>query len=79
MKIVVGHKVLNLEELTTIASYDCGLSEVVVDSQLSAELSTAAAADKGDRKPFESGKDLEGTPIIMTKAQNRAALLVKLV
>lgn len=42
MKIVVGHKVVNLEELTYVASLGKDLAEVIVDSQLYADLSTAA-------------------------------------
>jgi hypothetical protein len=41
MKIVIGHKVLNLEELTYVAFLGKDLAEVVIDSQLYAELSTA--------------------------------------
>jgi len=42
MKIVIGHKVLNLEELTNVACLGKDLAEVIVDSQLYADLATAA-------------------------------------
>lgn len=48
MKIVIGHKILNLEELYQISQItDSGpLAEVVVDSQIRAELSKADPKDK---------------------------------
>ena len=66
MKIVVGHKVLNLEELTNVACFDGGMSEVIVDSQLYADLSTAPPqqAEKPSLKPLQ---DLEGKTIELTK------------
>jgi len=42
MKIVIGHKVLNLEELTYVAYLGKDLAEVIVDSQLYAELAQQA-------------------------------------
>lgn len=42
MKITIGHKVLNLEELFNVAYLGSEQAEVVIDSQLSAELSTEA-------------------------------------
>lgn len=42
MKIVIGHKVLNLEELTNVACLGKDLAEVIVDSQLYAELAAQA-------------------------------------
>lgn len=42
MKIVIGHKVLNLEELSNVSYLGKDLAEVIVDSQLYADLSTAA-------------------------------------
>lgn len=32
MKIVIGHKVLNLEELTNVANLGVDLAEVIIDS-----------------------------------------------
>ena len=48
MKIVIGHKVLNLEELASVACLGKDLAEVVVDSQLYADLSTAAPSKTVD-------------------------------
>jgi hypothetical protein len=79
MKIVVGHKVLNIEEITNIGFFDKGFSEVVVDSQLYAELSTAASAQQDQKVVFKPQGDSEGTLIQLTKEQVRASLLVKLV
>ena len=46
MKITVGHKVLNLEELFQIAAIGAPQAEVAIDAQLYAELSTAPPKDK---------------------------------
>jgi hypothetical protein len=46
MKIPIGHKVLNLEELYQISCLGADQAQVVIDSQLYAELSTAAPKDK---------------------------------
>lgn len=37
-KIVIGHKVLNLDELCRVSFLDGQLAEVIVDSQLYADL-----------------------------------------
>lgn len=42
MKIVVGHKVLNLEELFNVSCLGSTQTEVVVDSQLYADLNKQA-------------------------------------
>lgn len=80
MKIVIGHKVLNLEELSNVAYLGRDLAEVIVDSQLYAELSTAAlqkVAEPQFKPIFDDGS--ESTPVLLTRQQVRAALLVKLV
>ena len=78
-KIVIGHKILNLEELFTISTYDStqpGLKvEVVVDSQLYSDLSTARSKETSlvrDYRDFECAQNLN-------KSEARAILLVKLV
>ena len=76
-KIVIGHKVLNLEELYNTSCIGSALGiEVVVDSQLYAELSTQPGK-------IESAKFAElaeaDKSIKFTKHQIRAILLVKLV
>ena len=68
MKIVVGHKVLNLEELTTVATFDGGHSQVIVDSQLYAELGKTAPTQQGERKPFTGPKDSEEKEIVLSKS-----------
>ena len=77
MKIVVGHKVLNLEELTHVSHLGKDLAEVVVDSQLYAELSTAPLQKAAD--PQFSQLSDNDTPLVLSKTQIRAALLAKLV
>lgn len=77
MKIVIGHKVLNLEELTNVAFLGKDLAEVVVDSQLYAELATQAPQKTVDPS-FNAVVDEEAT-LLLTKNQIRAVLLVKLV
>ncbi len=77
MKIVIGHKVLNLEELTNVAYLGKDLAEVIVDSQLYAELATAAPA-KTVPPTFNAVID-DGAPLLLSRDQIRAALLVKLV
>ena len=72
MKIVIGHKVLNLEELYNVSYLDFNKAEVVVDNQLHAELSTAAAA--GNPKPFAASGLVN-----LYRPQLRAVLLVKIV
>jgi len=80
MKIVIGHKVLNLEELTNVAFLGKDLAEVVVDSQLYAELATQAPQKTVDPS-FNAMVDEEdgSSALLLTKNQIRAALLVKLV
>ena len=78
MKIVIGHKVLNLEELTDVAYLGRDLAEVVVDSQLYADLATAAPA-KCAEPTFSSLVDESNATILLSRQQFRAALLVKLV
>ena len=72
MKVVIGHKVLNLEELYNVSYLDFNKAEVVVDNQLHAELSTAAAS--GNPKPFT----VSGLATLH-RPQLRAVLLVKVV
>ena len=78
MKIVIGHKVLNLEEITNVANLGVDLAEVIVDSQLYAELATQAPPKTIDAPQFNSIMN-EGAKQMLTKAQFRAAILVKLV
>lgn len=73
MKIPIGHKVLNLEELYQVAYLGSSQVEVVVDNQLAAELSTAASKDK-TMKPF-----LALSKVNLSNEALRAVLLVKLV
>jgi len=78
-KVVIGHKVLNLEELYNVSCLGSAHQvEVVVDSQLYAELSKAPAKADAAGKKFEAlteaGQDAKFTP-----SQIRAILLVKLV
>ena len=77
MKIQIGHKVLNLEELYLVSYLGAPQAELVIDSQLYAELSTAAAKDK-ETKPFEALKDGE-VELKFNYNQIRAILLAKLV
>ena len=53
MKVVIGHKVLNLEELTNV-SFLGGDAEVVIDSQLYAELATQAPPKTIESPQFKS-------------------------
>ena len=79
-KIVIGHKVLNLEELTMVAYLGRDLAEVVVDSQLYAELATQPAQKSAEpqfRPLFDDAGDQ--VPLKLTREQVRAALLAKLV
>ena len=80
MKIVIGHKVLNLEELTNVACLSKDLAEVIVDSQLYAELAQQAPPKTVDTQfnPVVDDK-ASGSVLLLTKAQVRAVLLVKLV
>ena len=80
MKVVIGHKVLNLEELTNVACLGKDLAEVVVDSQLYADLAAQAPPKTVDPQ-FRSIVDDEanGTLLLLTRAQVKGALLVKLV
>lgn len=68
MKIVIGHKVLNLEELTYVASLGKDLAEVIIDSQLYAELATQAPAKT---------VDVHFNPIVDDKASSTVLLLTK--
>lgn len=75
-KVVIGHKVLNLEELYSVSCVGSALGvEVVVDSQLYAELSCAAV--KYEAPSFSEPNELGG--ITFNREQIRAILLVKLV
>lgn len=78
MKIVIGHKVLNLEELTCVAYLGKDLAEVVVDSQLYADLDTKAPAKTVDPNFTSIAGSTDGKQMV-TRIQFRAALLVKLV
>jgi len=80
MKVVIGHKVLNLEELTYVASLGKDLAEVIVDSQLYTELATQAPPKTvdGQFNPIVDDK-ASSAVLLLTRAQVRAALLVKLV
>ena len=82
MKIVIGHKVVNLEELTYVANLGVDLAEVVVDSQLYADLAKQAPPKTIESPQFTSIKtgDAENDgKQMLTRAQFRAAVLVKLV
>lgn len=77
--IVVGHKILNLEELFAIAAYDSTQPgqkiEVAVDSPLYSELNKEKSKEKAlvkDFKSFDEAKNLR-------KSEARAILAVKLV
>ena len=76
-KVVIGHKVLNLEELYNVSCIGSSLGvEVVVDSQLYAELSCASVKYEAPSYP----ELIEGTEkITFNGEQIRAILLVKLV
>lgn len=76
-KIVIGHKVLNLEELYNTSCIGSTLGvEVVVDSQLYAELSAQAIKLESTKfNPLIEG----GSPVKFTRQQIRAIILVKLV
>lgn len=67
MKIVVGNKV-DLEELTLVAYFDKDLAEVVVDSQLYAELATANAAKTVETSfnPVVDGQEAS-KPLLLSK------------
>ena len=77
MKITVGHKVINLEELFQIAFLGAPQAELAIDAQLYAELSTTAPKDKSHPEfvPFQSGD----APVLLNLEQTRAVLLAKLV
>lgn len=78
-KVVIGHKVLNLEELYSVSCVGSALGvEVVVDSQLYAELSTLAV--KYEAASFSELREAAGGDVIkFNQQQIRAILLVKLV
>ena len=78
MKIAVGHKILNLEELFTIATYSGSDAnkiqvELVVDSQVYAELSKTAPKEAANLDDYP--KDIE----TLSKEDARAILAVKVV
>lgn len=75
---MIGHKVLNLEELYNVSCVGSSLGvEVVVDSQLYAELSTAAV--KYEASNLVELREANGDVITFNREQIRAILLVKLV
>jgi len=73
MHIVIGHKVLNLEELYNVSYLDFTGSEVIVDNQLHADLSTKDAGNAAPKPFAASGLG----PLF--RPQLRAVLLVKIV
>ena len=78
-KVVIGHKVLNLEELYNVSCLGSAHQvEVVVDSQLYAELNKAPAKADAAGKKFEALTE-GGQDVKFTSSQVRAILLVKLV
>lgn len=79
MKIVIGHKVLNLEELTNVAYLGKDLAEVIVDSQLYSDLSTQPLQKAATPQFKPITDDSESNLVLLTRQQVRAALLVKLV
>jgi hypothetical protein len=74
MKIVIGHKVINLEELFQI-SQDFMQVELVVDSPTYAELK------KDPPKETKLEKDFQNSPLAeeCTNAEIKAILAVKIV
>ena len=76
--IVIGHKILNLEELFTIATYDSTQPgqriEVAVDSPLYSELNKQEPKEKALVKDFTPFGEAEN----LRKAEARAILTVKL-
>lgn len=72
MKIVIGHKNLNLEELYQVASFP-SLAEVIVDSVTAAEF--AQSVPGGAPK---DGQAVPQEPETQRPAHGRAVLLVKL-
>eukprot|EP00352_Strombidinopsis_acuminata_P009398 CAMPEP_0176353742 /NCGR_PEP_ID=MMETSP0126-20121128/12024_1 /TAXON_ID=141414 ORGANISM="Strombidinopsis acuminatum, Strain SPMC142" /NCGR_SAMPLE_ID=MMETSP0126 /ASSEMBLY_ACC=CAM_ASM_000229 /LENGTH=67 /DNA_ID=CAMNT_0017705547 /DNA_START=15 /DNA_END=218 /DNA_ORIENTATION=+ len=60
MKIVVGHKVVNLEELFNVSCLPAGQTEVIVDSQLNAELNTKGNGDAKQIQCFPENINMEG-------------------
>lgn len=75
MKIVVGQKVINLEELFTISQYSKNLAssvEVVVDSQIFADLGKIVGKDAA---PITDYPKMDA----VSKSDARAILSVKLV
>ena len=76
MQTVIGSKNLNLEELFTCA-YLPGLSQVVVDSAISAEF--AASAPGGAPKEAQSIPEIPAEVAVNIRPEHeRAILLVKL-
>jgi len=75
MKVVIGHKVLNLEELYTVGylhQSETAPVEVVVDSQIYAELSK--------QPPKEQPADYPKDAVVNLKREEaRAVLLVKVI
>ena len=73
-KIVIGHKVLNLDELCRVSFLDGQLAEVIVDSQLYADLNKQDPTKVGT-----IGESTQQGLLSLSKQQVRGAILVKLV
>ena len=78
MKITVGQKVLNLEELFLISTYSAAASsqiEVVVDSQIYAELDKKSAKDSKPVTEYPKKEEFSA----LNKEDARAILIVKVI
>ena len=77
--IVIGHKIINLEELYTISTYDSDTSgqrmEVAVDSPLYSELNKAKSKENSLVRDFKKFDEAQG----LRKVEARAILTVKLI
>lgn len=78
MKIVVGQKILNLEELYNISCYKGTPNEVVVDSVIYSEVGKTIGKEAPPVTDYP--KDLDFLNILTQNVENlRAVLAVKLI
>lgn len=79
MKIVIGHKVINLEELFNVSQLTpagAAVAEVVVDAQINAELGKQPGKDKDLVRDYNTEQDFSKS---CSQGEVRAIVAVKLV
>ena len=79
MKIVIGHKIINLEELFNISQLTptgAAVAEVCVDSQINAELAKQPGKDKELVRDYSKDQDFSQN---CSAGEVRAIVAVKLV